>query len=144
MKAHVFWSKKVLVYNIKQMNAKKILIIEDEKPVLGALVEKFNLEGFEVFEAENGEDGVKSAEANKPDIILLDLIMPVMTGLQALKAIREGSDYGKHVPIVILTNLDPNDKISDEISHHQPSFYIIKADMKIEEVVHKVKELLGM
>ncbi len=124
------------------MAAKKILIIEDEKPVLRALIEKFSVEGFDVLQAENGEEGVASAEKNKPDAILLDLIMPVMTGLQALKAIREGSDYGKHVPIVILTNLDPNEKISEEVSLYEPSFYIIKADMKIEEVIRKVKDLL--
>lgn len=129
------------MYNINN-GLKKILIIEDEKPVLKALVEKFGSEGFNVFQAENGEEGVASAEINKPDVILLDLIMPVMTGMQALKAIRDGSDYGKHVPIVILTNLDPNEKISEEISQHNPSFYIIKADMKIEDVVHKIKELL--
>lgn len=126
------------------MDAKKILIIEDEKPVLRALVEKFGGAGFNVFQAEDGEEGVVSAEINKPDVILLDLIMPVMTGMQALKAIRDGSDYGKQVPIVILTNLDPNEKISEEISQHNPSFYIIKADMKIEDVVHKIKELLKM
>lgn len=132
-----------MVYNIDN-GGKKILIIEDEKPVLKALVEKFELGGFVVLQAENGEEGVRLAKEGRPDVILLDLIMPVMTGLQALKAIRESEDYGKSVPIVILTNLDPNDKISEEISVHQPSFYIIKADMKIEEVVHKVKELLGM
>jgi CheY-like chemotaxis protein len=82
------------------------------------------------------------AEEQKPDIILLDLIMPVMNGLQALKAIRESGDYGEHVPIIIFTNLDINNKISDEVSRHKPSFYIIKADMKIDEVVRKVRELL--
>lgn len=124
------------------MEAKKILIIEDEKAVLKALAEKAEIEGFEVFQAENGEEGVSAAEKNRPDVILLDLVMPVMTGLQALKAIRESNDYGKNVPIVILTNLDPNDKISDEISQYQPSFYIIKADMKIEDVIVKIKKLL--
>ena len=124
------------------METKKILIVEDEKPVLHALVDKFVAEGFEVIKAENGAEGVALAEQHKPDLILLDLIMPVMTGLQALSKIRGENDYGKTVPIVILTNLDPNEKIMDEISHHQPSSYIIKSDMKIEEVVHKAKELL--
>lgn len=139
----MFWRKNILVYNIKkQMEAKKILIVEDEKPVLHALVDKFEAEGFEVIKAENGAEGVSLTEEHKPDLILLDLIMPVMTGLQALSKIREGGDYGKSVPIVILTNLDPNEKIMEEISHHQPSSYIIKADLKIEEVVRRAKELL--
>ena len=126
------------------MELKKILVIEDEKSVLKALAEKFTGAGFQVFQAENGEDGVTSVMANKPDLILLDLIMPVITGLQALKAIREKGDYGKNVPVIILTNLDPNDKISEEITQNQPTLYIVKSNLKIEEVINKVKGLLGV
>ena len=123
---------------------KILLIVEDEKSVLKALTDKFAGEGFGVLRAENGEDGLKVALAEKPDLILLDLIMPKKTGLQMMHELRQSSDYGKKVPMIILTNLSANDKISGEVSEEEPSYYLVKADWKIEDVVRKVKETLGM
>lgn len=123
---------------------KILLLVEDEKPVLKALVAKFEGDGFGVLQAENGEDGLRVALTEKPDLILLDLIMPKKTGLQMMHELRETSGYGEKVPIIILTNLSVNDKISSEVSKHEPSFYLVKADWKIEDVVSKVKEILGM
>jgi len=125
-------------------NKKILLIVEDEKPVLKALVDKFNGEGFGVLKAENGEDGLKVALEEKPDLIILDLIMPKKTGLQMMHELRRDQNYGKKVPIIILTNLSANDKISGEVSEEEPSYYLVKADWKIEDVVRKVKEALGM
>jgi DNA-binding response OmpR family regulator len=125
-------------------NKKKILIVEDEKAVLKALVEKFESEGFFVIVAENGEDGLAIALERKPDVVLLDLIMPKKTGLQMMHELRHSSDYGKKVPIIILTNLSANDQISAEISEEEPSYYLVKADWKIDDVVQKVKETLGL
>lgn len=122
---------------------KKILIVEDEKSVLKALSEKFSSEGFGVISAENGEEGLSFALEKKPDIILLDLIMPRMTGLQMMRKLRESDDYGAKVPIIILTNLSANDRISIEVAKDEPSFYLVKADWKINDVVQKVKETLG-
>lgn len=123
---------------------KLLLIIEDEKPVLRALVDKFGAEGFGVLTAENGEDGLKTALTEKPDLILLDLIMPKKTGLQVMHELRKNPGYGEKVPIIILTNLSANDKISGEVSEEEPSYYLVKADWKIEDVVNKVKETLGV
>ncbi len=123
---------------------KKILIVEDEKTVLKALMEKFTGEGFDVLTAENGEDGLNVALEKKPDLILLDLIMPKMTGLQMMRKLREDGSYGEHVPIIILTNLSANDRISLEVAKDEPSFYLVKADWKINDVVSKVKETLGI
>ncbi|KKU14485.1 MAG: OmpR family two-component response regulator [Parcubacteria group bacterium GW2011_GWB1_45_9] len=123
---------------------KILLIVEDEKPVLKALVDKFGVEGFGVLTAENGEDGLKVALDEKPDLILLDLIMPKKTGLEMMHELRKDPDYGKKVPIIILTNLSANDKVSGEVSEEEPSYYLVKADWKIEDVVRKVKETLGM
>lgn len=123
---------------------KKILIVEDEKPVLKALVDKFGGEGFSVITAEDGEEGLKTALKEKPDLILLDLIMPKKTGLQVMKELRKSPGYGKKVPIIILTNLSANDKISAEVVEGEPSYYLVKADWKINDVVLKVKETLGL
>lgn len=122
----------------------KILVVEDEKAVLKALVDKFEIEGFEVLSAENGEDGLRTALEKNPNIILLDLIMPKMTGLQMMRKLRATNEYGRKVPIVILTNLSANDRISTEVAQDEPSYYLVKADWKLEDVVQKVKETLGL
>jgi len=61
-----------------------------------------------------------------------------------MRKLRESGDFGKKVPIVILTNLSANDRISLEIAKDEPSFYLVKADWKINDVVQKVKETLGI
>ena len=74
---------------------KKILIVEDEEIMLKALVEKFSSEGFEVVQAIDGEEGLKKALCEKPDIILLDILLPKMDGMAVLKKLREDT-WGKH------------------------------------------------
>ena len=85
--------------------AKKILIVEDEASLRKALVEKFQREGFETFLAFDGVEGLDQAERIQPDLILLDIIMPKMDGMTMLKKLRESGDWGKQVPVIILTNL---------------------------------------
>jgi len=128
-----------------QIAPKTVEVVEDDKPLLKAISEKFKLEGFNVLTAENGEEGLNIALEKQPDLILLDLIMPNMTGLQMMRKLRETNDgYSKHVPIIILTNLSANDRVSAEVVRDEPSYYLVKADWKIEDVVKKVKETLGL
>lgn len=119
-----------------------IEVVEDERPVQKALIEKLQFEGFEVLAAPDGDEGYKLAVEKHPDLILLDLIMPKMTGIQMMHKLREADAYGKNVPIIILTNLSANDKISMEVAKDEPSYYLIKADWKIDDVVAKIKETL--
>lgn len=120
----------------------KILIVEDEIPMLEALRIKFSREGFEVITAEGGEKGLAAALEQHPDLILLDIIMPGMGGLTVLEKLREDS-WGQGVPVILLTNLTPDDKTMKDIEKYRPSFYLIKSDWKIEDLVSKVKERLG-
>jgi CheY-like chemotaxis protein len=122
-------------------NSKKILIIEDELPMLRALNDKFTLEGFSVLEAKNGEEGLEIALRTKPDMIILDLFMPVMDGKTMMEKLRQDS-WGKDVPIIILTNLNPDDKTLNEIIASGPAYYFIKSKWKLEDLVKKVKEEL--
>jgi len=85
-------------------NKKKILIVEDEEPLKLTLKKKFKNEGFSVLEATNGEDGLKLTQEKKPDLILLDIVMPVMDGMTMLKKLRK-QDFGKEMPVILLTNL---------------------------------------
>ena len=122
-------------------NEKTILIIEDHASVRIALVEKFAHEGMKTIEAKDGEEGLEVALKEKPSIILLDIIMPKMSGMTMLEQLRK-DPWGKTVPVIILTNLNPDDKIMREIVEIEPVYYLVKADWKIEDVVNKVKEIL--
>ncbi|MDP1845486.1 MAG: response regulator [Candidatus Moranbacteria bacterium] len=129
---------------MEQKNSgKKILIIEDELPMLKALSDKFTLEGFSVLEARNGEEGMDVAIKTKPDLILLDLLMPVMDGKAMMEKLRR-DEWGKKVPIIILTNLNPDNKTLNEIISSGPAYYFIKSKWKLEDLVKKVKKELGV
>lgn len=122
-------------------NEKVVLIIEDHIPVRMALMEKFAHEGIKTLEAKDGEEGLRLAIEKKPDLILLDIIMPRMSGMTMLEQLRK-DEWGKTVPVIILTNLNPDDKIMREIMETEPIYYLVKADWKIEDVVNKAKEVL--
>jgi CheY-like chemotaxis protein len=124
-------------------NSKKILIIEDELPMLKALSEKFTREGFSVLEARNGQEGLDVALEAKPDLLILDLFMPVMDGKAMMEKMRQ-DEWGKKVPIIILTNLNPDDKTLNEIMSSGPSYYFIKSKWQLEDLVGKVKEELNI
>ena len=122
---------------------KTILIVEDELPMLKALGDKFSLEGFGILEAKDGAEGLKAALEKKPDLIILDLFMPVMDGKEMLKKLRQ-DEWGEKVPIIILTNLNPDDKTLNEIMQSGPSYYFVKSKWKLEDLVKKVKEELAV
>ena len=122
---------------------KTILIIEDELPMLKALSDKFALEGFEILEAKDGAEGLEAAISKKPDLIILDIFMPVMDGKAMFEKLRQDA-WGKTVPVIILTNLNPDDKTLDQLMKNGPSYYFIKSKWKLEELVAKVKSELGV
>lgn len=120
----------------------KIAIIEDD-PVISQMYRmKFEAEGFDVKLANNGEAGVDLVEAMNPDIILLDIQMPKMTGEEALMQIR-AEDWGVSVPVIILTNLGAEEapKTLKTLGIHS---YIVKADLTPKQVVERVKEALSL
>lgn len=119
---------------------KKILIVDDEPSLLTALRDKLTREGFTAIEAKNGEEGLEVALRDHPDLILFDIIMPVMDGMTMLKKLREDA-WGKNAQVIILTNLSENEKVSQavELGSYE---YLVKSDWKIEDVVAKVREKL--
>src|SRR3989344_558655 len=118
------------------MSAQKtILIVEDEKSLRDAMVDIIRLKNFLPLVAKNGREGVDSAFSKKPDLILLDLIMPEMDGMAALKIIREDA-WGATVPIIILTNLSAiNGNIIADAIAHTPTHYLIKSDWKLHDII---------
>ena len=123
-------------------NNKKILIVEDELSLLNVLTSKFEKEGFTVLKAVNGLEGLRVIEQETPDIVLLDIIMPVMDGMTMLKRMKE-EEWGKDIPVILLTNLSDSNKIA-EATKSGVYDYLVKADWKIDDVAKKVKSRLGI
>lgn len=123
-------------------NKKTLLIIEDEKLMVSALKKKLENENFNVLAAFDGAEGLKVALDKHPDLILLDIILPVMDGMTFLGKLRADS-WGKDVPIIILTNLSRAATI-EESKEKGVNTYLVKTDWKLSEVVQKVKYELGI
>lgn len=125
------------------LKGKKVLIVEDEAPLRKALVDIFTLEGFSVLSAENGQLGLDLALKEKPDVILLDIIMPIMDGLTMLSHLREDKEYGAGASVVMLSNLGMfNEQVSRGVNIVAPAFYLVKTNWAITDVVKKVQLLL--
>jgi len=118
----------------------KVAIIEDDTIISQMYRMKLESDGFEVQLASNGEQGIALGEAFKPDLILLDMKMPGMNGVDTLKIIRS-SDWGKNTPVIILTNMEEDDS-TQELDSLGVSSYIIKANTKPKEVVEIIKKTL--
>lgn len=120
--------------------AKQILIVEDEPALLKALEDKFTKEGFAVFIAKDGEKGLEIALQERPDMILLDLILPKMDGMTMLSKLHEDA-WGKMAKVIVLTNLGDADSVKDCLS--QGAFdYLVKTDWSLEDIAEKVKQRL--
>lgn len=117
---------------------KKLLIVEDE-PILQEMYEhKFTLEKFEVHTADNGEDGLEKIQKIKPDIVLLDLMMPVMDGKTMLRKLREIPEF-KTLPVIVLTNAGESDNIKETKRYDDACEFLIKSNINVSDIVEKVK-----
>lgn len=121
--------------------AKKIAIVEDDQAISQMYRFKFEGEGYTVETAENGKLGLELAESMKPDIILLDLMMPEMNGDEMLAKLRK-TPYGKNVKVVILTNMGEQE-IPEEVKKLGVAAVILKADMTPRQVADLVKKQLS-
>lgn len=123
-------------------NEKKqtILIVEDEQALLKVYAERFSEEGFLVLKAGNGQEGLDIALREKPDIILLDILMPVMDGLTMMKKLRENESWDKNVPIIFLTNLSEHEEaVMKSANGNKPAYYLVKSDWSLNSIVEKAK-----
>jgi len=121
---------------------KTILIAEDEKILRETLVDNLRAEKFLTIEAKDGRECADLALAKHPDLILLDLLMPEVDGMTALKKIRQDA-WGANVPVIILTNLSATEeKLVKDMITQKPMHYLVKSDWKIEEVIKKIREVL--
>ncbi len=117
-----------------------ILIVDDEKDLRDALGAALRNAGFTVLEAIDGPQGVQLAELEKPDIILLDIMMPNMSGHQVLREIRM-KPWGMRMKVILLTNSDDPGNISQG-AELKSNDYIIKSQTSLEDIIKKVKQHL--
>ena len=121
--------------------SKKILIIENELATRKVLADKLIRENFFVIQASNGQDGLELALKEHPDLILLDVFMPKMNGLEVINALHKDK-WGKHVPVLILSNLSDDSKMLASIKHGHYD-YLIKTNHNLATIVEKIKSRLG-
>ena len=126
------------------MKKVKILIVEDDAMTRQCYVVAFSKAGFIVLQAQDGLEGLDIATREKPGVILSDIMMPIMDGIEMLKALRGADDYGKNVPVILLSNLNPDiAKVDEKVPEPGPVYYIIKSDFTFKQVVEKVEEILA-
>lgn len=117
---------------------KKILVIEDEEPIHAALGSVLSPDTYELKTATDGETGIQFAEADHPDLIILDIMLPGIDGVEVLRRIRM-QDWGKDMKIIVLTNI--SDKGDEDLCKSLGvSEYYIKSNISLDEIAGKIKE----
>ena len=114
-----------------------ILVIEDMDPIRQAITAALAKAGFNVLQASNGKEGLKVALEEHPDILLVDIIMPGLDGIDMVGKLRE-DDWGKDAPVVMLTNVEDSDKIVAVQKYHVYD-YLVKSNWELDDVVQHIK-----
>jgi len=120
---------------------KKILFIEDESILQKSFGDILGKNNCRVISALNGEIGLRLAKSEKPDLILLDIVLPRINGFGVLKMLKEDPET-KNIPVIVLTNLENMEDINKAIELGATT-YLIKTQYKIEEVINKIKKVIG-
>lgn len=128
-------------FQMSKKNQKKVLVIDDEKVLRELLLSKIGQAGFEVVGAADGDEGLKKALAEHPDLILLDIIMPKMDGITMLKKLREDV-WGKIVPVIVLSNLNTAEAVEKSLESGAYD-YLVKVDYSLDDLVGVVRKKLG-
>lgn len=120
----------------------RLLVIEDDEFLVKMYESGLTKEGFDVTTAEDGELGITKAQEIKPDLILLDLILPKMDGFSCLEKLKE-NDATKRIPVVILSNLGQDSDVKKGLDLGAED-YLIKTDYTVKQVAGKVRKTLGI
>jgi DNA-binding response OmpR family regulator len=119
-----------------------ILLVDDDPQFLDLYTLRLNQAGFQVLQAKNGKEGLELAKSQKPDLILLDVLMPVMDGAETLVALK-GEETTKNIPILILTGLEDS---AEDIKFAQESGAVdfINKTVDFKDLLKKIKEILKL
>ena len=122
------------------MQSKTILVIEDDKFLRELISRKLIGEGFDVLEAVDGEEGIKKIKEGKPDLVLLDLILPSIDGFEILTRVRDDPEVSS-IPVIILSNLGQREEVEKGLKLGAID-YLIKAHFTPGEIIEKIKNVL--
>lgn len=120
--------------------AKKILIVEDDKPLRDMYQMRLEMEKYQIVTADNGEEGLEKIKSEKLDLILLDLMMPKVSGFEVLQIIKSDEKLRK-IPVIVLTAITQNSTKNKGFSYGAED-YLIKSESSLEDVVERVKKNL--
>lgn len=120
--------------------AKSILFIEDEVHLQQTLSSRLKEEKFEIISALDGEIGLRLAREKRPDLVLLDLVLPKKDGFQVLKEIKEDPEL-KSIPVIVITNLEGSQDVERALELGAFT-YLVKANYSLDDVVAKIKKAL--
>ncbi len=129
-----------MVLTKKIFTKKKILIIEDNRVARESIEQAFRAAGYDTLSVESGNQGLIRARREKPDIVLLDLMLPDIDGLEVLKRLSQ-SKKTRDIKVVVLTNLSDEGTIS-KIVRAGGRDYLVKSDYSLTDIVKKVSEIL--
>lgn len=119
---------------------KKILLVEDDVFILELLADKLIKSGFEVSIAKNGEECMNVVKSLKPDVVLLDILLPKIDGFEILRQMKASQDLS-NIPILIISNLGQKEEIQ-KARDLGANDYIIKANFTTSEIIHKINNIL--
>lgn len=119
----------------------KVLIVEDDAVLADMYKDKFQFDNFSVITAADGEKGLEVALETKPELILLDVALPKINGMDMMAKLRADS-WGAHVPIIVLTNVNVDGEMLADIRKYGPVYCLIKANSTPEDVVKKAAEII--
>ncbi len=119
---------------------KTILFIEDESSLQKTFGDALAQEGLQIVPALDGKNGLRLAKETRPDLILLDLRLPDLYGIEVLKELKKSEDT-KHIPVIVLTNSEEMEDVQEAIDLGA-TIYLVKINYKLEEVIEKIKQIL--
>lgn len=120
----------------------QVLLVEDDVFLSSIYQKKFEMEGYKIVTADNGEKGLAEAKKRIPSIVLLDILLPKLDGFGVLKALK-ADESTKNIPVILLTNLGQKDDV-DKGLEIGATDYLIKAHFKPSEIVQKVEKVLNV
>lgn len=120
--------------------AKKILIVEDDEVLRGLVVQKISSEGYTILQAVDGEAGFNSIKDDRPDLVLLDILLPKMNGFEVLEKVKADESL-KNIPVMILSNLWQKDDIAKGMKLGATD-YLIKVNFASGEIIEKINNVL--
>ncbi len=120
--------------------AKKILVIEDDMVTQRVVSVRLEINGYNVITAQDGEEGLKKAREENPDLLMLDLMLPKMNGYEVCRMLKF-DDKHKNIPIIILSSLDQQDEREKAIKGGADAYFIKPFDLEL--LLAKIKSFIG-